>query len=107
MVNEDILNVKNKILASVNCQKIILFGSYAYGTPREDSDYDFFVVLDDSYSENPILAVQAIYKNLAQDRLKTSVDILANWKTRFEERSKLPTIEHTIANKGIVLYDRN
>jgi predicted nucleotidyltransferase len=102
----DILSVKDKILSSVNCRKIILFGSYAYGTPRKDSDYDFFVVLDDN-SEKPVRAIQKIYRHLAQTPMNVPVDILANHKTRFEERSRLPTMEHTIANKGIVLYDRN
>ncbi|MDR1323265.1 MAG: nucleotidyltransferase domain-containing protein [Candidatus Margulisbacteria bacterium] len=106
MVNADILNIKDKILASVNCQKIILFGSYAYGIPRADSDYDFFVVLDDN-TENPILAMQAIYRNLARNRMTIPIDILADYKTRFEEKSKLPTIERKIASEGVVLYDRN
>ena len=26
--------------------KVLLFGSYAYGTPRDDSDIDLVVVLD-------------------------------------------------------------
>jgi predicted nucleotidyltransferase len=106
MVNADILEIKDKILSSVDCQKIFLFGSYAYGTPRADSDYDFFVVLDDD-SDKPIHIIQNIYRHLAQTPMNTPVDILANYKTRFEERSKLPTMERTIANKGVVLYDRN
>jgi len=32
-------------------QKIILFGSYAYGTPRPDSDVDVLVVIDTPISE--------------------------------------------------------
>jgi predicted nucleotidyltransferase len=31
-----------------NAQKVILFGSYACGVPREDSDVDFLVVSDSS-----------------------------------------------------------
>jgi predicted nucleotidyltransferase len=44
MINDDILVIKDNILNTVGetCEKIILFGSYAYGKPREDSDYDFF-----------------------------------------------------------------
>ena len=49
MINDEILAIKNSILHTVgnDCEKIILFGSYAYGTPREKSDYDVFVVLKD------------------------------------------------------------
>jgi predicted nucleotidyltransferase len=39
----DITQIKQQIvdaLVSLNPEKIILFGSYAYGTPTEDSDLD-------------------------------------------------------------------
>jgi predicted nucleotidyltransferase len=40
MINNDILAIKDCILAAVGeaCEKIYLFGSYAYGMPREDSE---------------------------------------------------------------------
>ncbi|MCL2276802.1 MAG: nucleotidyltransferase domain-containing protein [Treponema sp.] len=107
MINREIIAIKDSILKSVgnDCEKIILFGSHVYGTPREDSDYDVFVVLKDG-SEKPISVLQNIYGSLAQNLNYKSVDVLANYKSRFEERSKLPTIERTIAQKGMVLYDR-
>jgi predicted nucleotidyltransferase len=106
MVNDYILCVKDSILNTIGdtCEKIILFGSYAYGTPHEESDYDIFVVLKDD-SEKPILTLQKIYRSLARIPNYKAVDVLANYKNRFEVRSKLPTIERTIAQKGIILYD--
>ena len=106
MVNDEILAIKDSILKTVgeDCEKIILFGSYAYGVPREGSDYDVFVILKDG-TEKPILVLQKIYRGLAQNPNYKAVDVLANYKSRFEIRSKLPTIEKTIAQKGIVLYD--
>jgi predicted nucleotidyltransferase len=106
MINDKILAIKNSILETVgeNCEKIILFGSYAYGMPKDDSDYDVFVILKDG-TEKPILALQNIYRGLAQNPDYKAVDVLANYKSRFEARSKLPTIEKIIAQKGIVLYD--
>jgi predicted nucleotidyltransferase len=55
MINDTIIAVKDCILNTVgdNCEKIILFGSYAYGIPNEKSDYDFFVILKDG-TEKPI-----------------------------------------------------
>jgi predicted nucleotidyltransferase len=32
--------IKNIILATIPVEQIYLFGSYAYGTPHEDSDLD-------------------------------------------------------------------
>ncbi len=42
-LKQDIINS----LMPLNPDKIILFGSYAYGTPTEDSDIDLFLLKDD------------------------------------------------------------
>jgi predicted nucleotidyltransferase len=106
MINDDILAIKNNILTTVgeNCEKIYLFGSYAYGTPREDSDYDFFVVLKDGV-ENPFSIIDEIYRSLRGPAYKPT-DILVNYKSRFEWRSTQPTMERKIVREGVVLYER-
>ena len=108
VINESIITIKDSILSTVgdDCEKIILFGSYAYGKPDNNSDYDFFVVLKDG-TEKPVLVLQNIYCNLAKNPSYKPVDILANYKTKFDQRSKLPAIERTIIQKGIILYERN
>ena len=107
MINDEIIAIKDNILNTVGetCEKIILFGSYAYGSPRKSSDYDFFVVLKDD-TEKPIIVLQKIYRSLARKPMLTSVDVLANYKSSFEWRSTQPTIERRIANDGMVLYER-
>ena len=40
-----ILEFARKIAERFRPQRIILFGSYAYGTPTEDSDVDLMVVM--------------------------------------------------------------
>ena len=48
----DIETVKAEIverLKPLDPDKIILFGSYAYGTPNEDSDIDLYVVTKDEF----------------------------------------------------------
>ena len=106
MINDDIIAIKDNILSTVGdgCEKIFLFGSHAYGAPHKDSDYDFYVVLKDG-TENPILVLQRIYEYMC-DTNYTAVDVLANYKSRFEWRSAQPTIERTIAKEGVVLYER-
>jgi predicted nucleotidyltransferase len=108
MINDDIIAIKDNILDAVGdtCEKIILFGSYAYGEPRKDSDYDVFVVLKDD-TEKPILVLQKINRRLAENPNYKPVDVLANYKSRFEWRSTQPTIERRIANDGVVLYERH
>ena len=107
MVNDEIIAIRDNILSTVgdSCEKIFLFGSYAYGNPAKDSDYDFYVVLNDE-TENPILVMQKIYEYMC-DTNYVPVDVLANHKSQFERRSVQPTIERTIAEKGVLLYERS
>ena len=106
-ISDKITAIKDCILDTVgeDCEKIILFGSHAYGTPNKDSDHDVFVVLKDG-SEKPILVLQNISRNLAKDPAYTPVDLLANYKSDFEWRSAHPTIQRKIASEGLVLYER-
>src|SRR5260370_7241228 len=46
MVNEkNIVELSDKIVREFHPERIILFGSYAYGQPRPDSDVDLLVLL--------------------------------------------------------------
>jgi len=48
----DIEKLKKEIidrLKPLNPCKIILFGSYAYGTPTKDSDIDLYIVTNDEF----------------------------------------------------------
>jgi predicted nucleotidyltransferase len=42
---QKILELRNKIVQQFHPQKVILFGSYAYGTPTDDSDVDLLIIL--------------------------------------------------------------
>ncbi len=46
-VTEEVLaEIVRRIVAALHPEKIILFGSYAYGRPSEDSDVDLLVLLE-------------------------------------------------------------
>ena len=47
-VEQTIQNILDKLLAGYAPQKVILFGSYAYGNPRRDSDIDLLVIKETS-----------------------------------------------------------
>jgi predicted nucleotidyltransferase len=104
MRTEEIPKIRDMILETLgdDCEKIILFGSYAYGTPREESDIDIYVVLKDG-SKNPLLAMEDIGVAFVKHKYYEPVDVLANYKSRYAYRSMGPTLERTIANKGVVL----
>jgi predicted nucleotidyltransferase len=104
-INDEILLIKDTILKTTECEKIYLFGSFAYGIPHKDSDYDFFVVLkDDIESKYPIL--EQISLNMSKANFKMPIDVIADRNRDFEERKVLPTIERKIAREGVLLYEK-
>jgi predicted nucleotidyltransferase len=104
-ISDEILRIKETILKTTDCEKIYLFGSRAYGTPNKDSDYDFFVVLkDDVESKYPIL--EQISLNMAKAKFNIPIDVVAEKKRFFEERSNLASIERKIKKDGVLLYAR-
>jgi predicted nucleotidyltransferase len=82
-------------------QKIILFGSYAYGTPRPESDVDLLVVMDTQLSEIEQAAVicRAIPYRFGLDLVVYTPQHLAQrleWGDSFLRE---------IMQNGIVLYE--
>ena len=45
ITEELIREIKDRIVTTVHPDKIIIFGSYAYGTPTKDSDLDLLVIM--------------------------------------------------------------
>jgi predicted nucleotidyltransferase len=101
-IDSEILNIKDTIISTVDPDRVYLFGSYAYGTPKSDSDYDFYVVLKDTSSLKPLEAMGLLVHHI---NVGMPVDVLANYKTRFDERSRFPTLERTIHRQGVLLYE--
>ncbi|MEW5871723.1 MAG: nucleotidyltransferase domain-containing protein [Chloroflexota bacterium] len=82
-------------------QRIILFGSYAYGEPRPESDVDLLVVMDTPLRE----AQQALQIRQHVNPL-FGVDILVYTPSRLEERLKLgDSFLREITEKGRVVYE--
>ena len=57
MLNESVKNEIIENLRAIDPEKVILFGSYAYGSPNQDSDIDLYIVTKEdfipiSYEEN-------------------------------------------------------
>ncbi|MBU4273505.1 MAG: nucleotidyltransferase domain-containing protein [Planctomycetes bacterium] len=91
-----------RLVAEFQPEKIILFGSYAWGEPSEDSDVDLFVIVPES-DERQIQRMQRAHHCLGDLRLST--DILV--KTRAEAdryRNVRASLEHKIFEEGRVLY---
>ncbi len=106
-----IQEIVNK-LKSVNPYLIILFGSYAYGTPNEDSDVDILLVTNDDFMPKTFderLAYRlAIKKIIRETAKKTPVDLLIYSRPMFQKFRELNSnFSQEILSKGKKLYESN
>ena len=102
MPNEEIMMLKDCIVSQLSPLQVYLFGSYAYGEPDSDSDYDFYVGVDDDKTDWHDQTVKA-YRAIRPVRTKP-VDILVGTKSNFEKRKAYSTIERKVAQRGVLLY---
>jgi len=105
MVNQvQIREIVNKIRNNYPLQKIILFGSYVHGQPKEDSDLDLLVVVESSDLPRHKRAIE-IRKQL-WGFTNTPKDILVYTKDEIEEWKDVKQAFITkIINKGRMLYE--
>ena len=104
-VREQLDTICRIIRETVEVEKIYLFGSYAYGTPDKDSDFDIYVVIPDGGAE-PLDAMRDIVGAMFY-KVDMPTDVLADYESRFEKYRKWPTLQRKIAREGVLLYDRN
>ncbi|MSQ97100.1 MAG: nucleotidyltransferase domain-containing protein [Gemmataceae bacterium] len=81
--------------------KIILFGSHAYGTPTEDSDVDLLVVM--SARDRHSLAVRILMRLAAPFPIDLIIRTPEQIKRRLEDKESFTT---TIMTEGKVLYEK-
>lgn len=71
-------------LKPLNPHKIILFGSYAYGTPNEDSDIDLYVVTNDDFIPKNFKEKNNLYlkvsRQLRELRKEIAIDLVVHSK---------------------------
>src|SRR5215510_2502168 len=96
-----------RIVAELKPEKIILFGSYAYGNPTPDSDVDLFVVVETDGKHKEMY--RAVSKLLYPRQFP--VDIIIKTSKEVKDALKGGTDNgffiREIVKKGKVLYDRN
>ena len=103
-MNDEIMTIRDRIINAVPVTRLYLFGSHAAGTSKEDSDYDFYIVIPND-SMRPLDAINKAYMSMCGLRRKP-VDILAGTEEIFSRRFEGITIERKIAREGVLLYER-
>lgn len=105
----DIEKVKDEIverLKPLDPDKVILFGSYAYGTPNEDSDIDLYVVTKDEFIPQDYKEKSEVHLKIARaikDLLKKyPTDLITHTKAMHEKFNQLnSSFAQEITSKGI------
>lgn len=100
--SKELETIKQAILDTIIVNEIYLFGSFVYGTPHNDSDFDIYVVIPDE-SMRPIEAMQKIGGAISRKDIR-AVDVIVGKESVFNQRKQLPTIERTIFRDGVKLY---
>jgi predicted nucleotidyltransferase len=83
-------------------EKIVLFGSYAYGTPNADSDVDLLVVMPAANQHNQ--AVRIAYRLAAPFPLDLIIRTPKEMQWRLAEGESFLT---TIMSQGKLLYEKD
>ena len=102
-IQNDLDLIKESVLQTIPAEAIYLFGSYAYGTPNEESDIDIYVVLPDGTT-----ALGELYADilmlLRKKKRRVDLDLKLGYSSVFNRRKNGPTLERVVAQKGTMLY---
>lgn len=99
--NKKIEKIANRIAKEYKPEKIYLFGSYAWGRPTKDSDFDLMIVkkTNENFFKRQLRIRKIINGEIA-------VDILVRTPKELKKRLELGDFFYrNIVNKGKVLYD--
>jgi predicted nucleotidyltransferase len=101
-----IQDILEKIVAGYDPQRVILFGSYAYGEPDEDSDIDLLIIKD---TDEPPIERWTTVKRLVRDRnRRTSVSPLVYTTQELERRLALQDFFiQEVLEKGKTIWTRH
>ncbi len=103
-VTDDLLTrMVQKIVEAFHPEKVILFGSRAWGTPRQDSDVDVFVIMESDLTP----ARRSAEVSLACRPRGLVVDFLVKTPAEVDHQLKIgdPFLRR-ILEQGRVLYAR-
>lgn len=102
ITQEQINEIGKRIVRHFKPQKIILFGSYANGTPTEQSDLDLLIIKDSAYPSR--LQNRKVRKILSD--LRIPVDVIVKTPEEFKTyKDIIGTIIYPANKFGKVIYE--
>ena len=108
----NIEEIKNEIIEKLKPLKpikIILFGSYAYGTPHKDSDIDLYIVSNDDFipqSWKEKMEIKLKFSKALKDmKQRYDIDLITHTKKMYEKFSDIDSMfSREILGKGQIIY---
>jgi predicted nucleotidyltransferase len=97
-------DIKTRLVKKFDLEKIVIFGSFAWGNPKEANDLDLMVIVSNS-DLNPVKRDIEAHKCLRGIRIP--MDIIVKTEQEFNKyKGVIASLEYKIENNGIVLYGR-
>lgn len=102
VTQEKIKEVTDKIVKEFEPEKIILFGSYAWGKPTKDSDVDLFIIKNsDNTRETTRIINRFIFPR------PFPLDLIVYTSEQVEKRKQMHDFFlESILTRGRILYER-
>ena len=94
--------IKNRIVGSIHPEKIILFGSLAWGNPGEASDVDLFIIVPKS-KQPAYRRAREVHRCLRG--IGIPVDVIVQTHDEVERSKRVATsLARIVLEQGRVLY---
>ncbi|MGB4335585.1 MAG: nucleotidyltransferase domain-containing protein [Chromatiaceae bacterium] len=97
-----IRDITARLVAALAPERVLLFGSYAWGSPHAESDLDLYIIVPDQ-TEPPYRLARRAYQAL--HGVKVPVDLVVRTRTESERNAVVvSTLDRDVLNRGVVLY---
>ncbi len=95
----------SQALKPVHPEKVILFGSYAWGNPTEDSDIDLYVVTSDNFMPSTWRQRRDIVRNISNRildlRTRYPIDLIVHTRPMHDEFvARRSSFAHEVMTRG-------
>ncbi|MGI6574838.1 MAG: nucleotidyltransferase domain-containing protein [bacterium] len=101
-MDEILAQLVQRIVETVDPEKIILFGSRCRGELGSDGDYDLLVLKEEVKHKRRMM--EEIYKNIAD--IPAPVDIILETPSEAEKYRDVPGLIYYDALRGVVVYEK-
>jgi uncharacterized protein len=97
-------------LQNLNLYKVILFGSFAYGKPDKDSDFDLIVVTNDEYFPKSYQEKSDLYLKVSNALTdiagRIPIDLVVYTKSMYIQFIQVGSLfSKEILQNGVILYE--